>query len=214
MKGWRKGLFVLIRGLLEGVWTVVYFRRVKGRHKVPKEGGAILVCNHISLLDPVTVQLSTSRPMHFMAKKELFKNKALAWLIRSFRAFPVDRTGGDVTAVRKALSIVKGGDLLFICPEGTRHHLKNGKLGPLEPGVAFLALRADVPVIPAYIKGPCRVFSGMEVSFGDAVDLSDFRSGKLDQQTLSEASKVISRAMEALRPAKWIEDEINTQKNT
>ena len=101
----------------------IYFGyRIIGRENIP-EGGCVVCPNHIQLSDPpfAAVALSHRTPLRLMAKKELFQgNKLFAWLIAALGAFPVDREGADITAIKTALSSVKAGQKLIIFPQGTR----------------------------------------------------------------------------------------------
>ena len=90
--------------------------RIIGRENIP-EGGCVVCPNHIQLSDPpfAAVALSHRTPLRLMAKKELFQgNKLFAWLIAALGAFPVDREGADITAIKTALSSVKAGHKLII----------------------------------------------------------------------------------------------------
>ncbi|MCS7034784.1 MAG: 1-acyl-sn-glycerol-3-phosphate acyltransferase, partial [Phycisphaerae bacterium] len=136
--------------------TVLFDLKVFGVEHVPRSGGAILASNHQSYLDPVLLAVRLPRPVSFLAKSELFSNRAFAWLIRSLHAFPVRQGAGDVAAMREAIRRVQEGYLLNIYPEGTRTW--DGQLQPIQPGIALVVKRAGVPVIPAVIDGAYEAF--------------------------------------------------------
>jgi len=131
--------------------TLLFDFKVFGIEHVPRTGGAILASNHQSNLDPVLLSVRLSRPVTYMAKVELFKKPAFAWLIRSLHAFPVKRGAGDVGAMKEAIRLLQNGYLLNFFPEGTR--TRDGEIGPIQPGVALVVKRAGVPVIPVAIDG-------------------------------------------------------------
>ena len=131
--------------------TLIFDFKAFGLQNVPPTGGAILASNHQSNLDPVLLAVRLKRPVTYMAKIELFKRKAFAWLIRSLHAFPVRRGAGDVGAMKEAIRLLKAGYLLNFFPEGTR--TRDGEIGPIQPGVALVVKRAGVPVIPVAIDG-------------------------------------------------------------
>jgi 1-acyl-sn-glycerol-3-phosphate acyltransferase len=134
----------------------VFFRmKVRRRDYIPKEGPFILACNHKSYLDPPLVGAYVSRQLHFMAKKELFKNRFFAFLLKRISAYPISRKGFDSTAVKIALAILQSGEALVIFPEGTR--AKDEQLLPARPGIGMLARLSLVPVVPAYINGSERI---------------------------------------------------------
>ena len=101
----------------------IYFGyKVIGRENIP-EGGCVVCPNHVQLSDPpfAAVALGHQTPLRLMAKKELFEgNKLFAWLIAALGAFPIDRGGADITAIKTALGAVREGRKLIIFPQGTR----------------------------------------------------------------------------------------------
>jgi len=131
--------------------ALFYSMRAFGRWNVPAKGGALLMVNHQSMLDPMLAALALPRPVHFMARDTLFKLRPFAWLIRSLNAFPVHRHTADLGAVKEAIRRLRSGAILLIFPEGTR--TPDGQIGKIEPGVIMLARRAKVPTIPVVIDG-------------------------------------------------------------
>jgi 1-acyl-sn-glycerol-3-phosphate acyltransferase len=135
--------------------TLLFDLKVFGKRNIPRRGGALLLANHQSYLDPVLVAVKIDRPVSYMAKAELFEKKGLfKRLIESLHAFPVKRGTGDVGAIKQAIGRLEQGYLLNMYPEGTRS--KTGDLGPILPGVAVIVRRAGVPVIPVIIDGSFR----------------------------------------------------------
>jgi 1-acyl-sn-glycerol-3-phosphate acyltransferase len=132
--------------------TLLFDLKTFGRENIPRRGGALLLANHQSYLDPVLVAVQLRRPVSFMAKSELFEqSKFFTWLIRSLHAFPVKRRTADVGAMKEALARLSEGNILNMYPEGTR--TETGEIGPILPGIALVVKRADVPVIPVVIDG-------------------------------------------------------------
>jgi 1-acyl-sn-glycerol-3-phosphate acyltransferase len=121
---------------------------------LPRTGPAILVCNHISALDPLLLQGTASRVLIWMMAREYYEIKALRWFFETIEAIPVDRSGRDMAATRAALRALEQGRILGIFPEGRIE--KTHELLPFQTGVAMMALRADVPVCPAYLDGTNR----------------------------------------------------------
>lgn len=126
-----------------------YRLRIEGRENIPKHGAYVYASNHRSYADPVLVVISGRGHFSFMAKSELFEKPLFAWLIRTLGAFPVERGKGDTAAIEKAVESVKNGRNLLIFPEGTRS--KDGRVGRGKAGVALIAARAGVDVIPVGI---------------------------------------------------------------
>ena len=167
--------------------------RVEGLENVPREGGFILVSNHISARDPIYLSACCrTRALHFMAKAELFRFKPLAFVIRKLGAFPVDRGHSDLNAVRTALNVIREGHGLGMFPQGTRS--RDNTPTPMLSGASMIALRAGAPVIPAFIDGPYRPFRRTRVCFGAPIDLSGF-GRRMDSQTLDAATRRIEAAV-------------------
>lgn len=123
-----------------------------GAENVPDQGGCIIASNHVSFLDPPAVGLGVgNRLVHFLARDTLFKGRLRHWFFTSVHCVPIDRTKGDVGALRKALQVLKEGKLLALFPEGTRS--PTGELQPAKGGIGFLISKAGVPVVPAYVDG-------------------------------------------------------------
>ncbi len=131
-------------------WFADY--QVEGQENIPASGPVLVVSNHLSNLDPAIVAAALPRPPVFLAKKELFKYSLGAFMMRGYGAYPVNRRGGDVTAlnwITRQLSVE--GRMAIIFPEGTRS--KTGGLLRGQTGVALLAITAGVPIIPVGMTG-------------------------------------------------------------
>jgi 1-acyl-sn-glycerol-3-phosphate acyltransferase len=171
------------------LWTTLMFDlKVYGAHRVPQEGGVLLVSNHQSYLDPVLVGVRLRRPLSYLAKSELFKFPPFAWFIRSLGAFPVKQGSGDIGAMKETIARLQDGHALNIFPEGSR--TETGELMPMEKGVALVIRKAKVPVVPVVIDGSFeawpkqdKVFhsSPVRVYYGHPMDLS-----KLDRDEILE----------------------------
>ena len=128
--------------------------KVSGQENVPVTGPLVLVSNHIHLMDTILLPVSFPRWINFMAKKELFKNPLLGFILRWAGAFPILRQGmvGDKRdTMRHAMSILENGEVLGMFPEGKRNSdgvLSRGKAGP-----AVIALKAGVPLISVAVSG-------------------------------------------------------------
>lgn len=133
------------------IMTFCFDLKVHGRQNVPKKGGVLMVSNHQSYLDPVLMGCYLRRPMSYLAKSDLFKNKYFRWLIVSLGAFPIKLGAGDVGAMREMIRRLKQGHLLSMFPEGSR--TGDGELLPIEAGASLIIRRVDVPVVPCIIIG-------------------------------------------------------------
>jgi len=152
--------FVLARSLRAtgGKLALAAFRtRIFGRENVPP-GGAVLAGNHVSYMDPILLWCGSSRPVHFMAKKELWESGFLAWVLPRLWAFPVSRGEPDRAAIVTATDLLARGELIGVFPEGTRADVGAEGLQAAHGGAAFLALRAGVPLVPTAFLGTERIW--------------------------------------------------------
>jgi glycerol-3-phosphate dehydrogenase (NAD(P)+) len=141
--------------------VLAYFRvRRLGREHIP-EGGVILASNHRSFLDPFVIGCSVRRPIYFVAKRELFKNPMVGWLLNCLGAFPIRRGQSDEESVKTALALLARGEPVVVFPEGTR--IQTGSLGRPKRGVGRLALQAGAPVVPVAVTGTERARAGWRI---------------------------------------------------
>lgn len=148
------------------VYWIVYFGtkflsflffpvQVNGRENVPRQGAFLLACNHVSYLDPMVMGIVTGRRLNFMAKEELLHKPILGFILKKLWTFPVKRNTADKKALRESLDRLKKGLPILMFPEGTRHGSPGDK--KIEAGIGFLAIKANVPVVPVYIDGSQKV---------------------------------------------------------
>ena len=140
-------LYGFLKGILPTMFRIIYRAEVHGQENVPKEGGAIIAANHISLWDPPFVGAFCPRRVSFMAKKELFENSVFSSIITSLGAFPVNRGAADRNAIKTALTVLGEGKCLGLFPEGTRS--KNGNhMLPFHGGTFKSATKSKCTILP------------------------------------------------------------------
>jgi glycerol-3-phosphate dehydrogenase (NAD(P)+) len=140
----------------------LYFRlQGIGREHIPSEGPVLLAANHRSFLDPFVIGALTTRPIYYVAKRELFQSRWRAWLLNSLGAFPIDRGANDEQAIATAREILRRGDCVLIFPEGTR--VRPGPLGAPRRGVGRLALETDAAIVPVAVLGTEDVRRGWRI---------------------------------------------------
>lgn len=147
--------YKMARDLLYVFVKIFYRLEIKGEEHVPPEGPVICVANHANLLDPIFLGCSLKRPVTFMAKEELFRVPILGWIIKMLGVFPVKRGAGDRGAFRSAIQALQENKVLGMFPEGTRY--RDGKIHPLRPGAALLAVQTGTCILPMLIYGTHRV---------------------------------------------------------
>lgn len=175
---------------------------VRGEENVPASGPVLLVSNHVSYLDPVSIGDASPRRVVFMAKQEIFQVAPLGFLLRGVDSFPVRRGAADRQAVKTALAMLEEGRVVCIFPEGTRW--TGPDLGPAESGAALFALKTGCPVVPVYVDGSARMLdlkgrlhrARITVSFGAPFT---FPKGRADRETLDRSGREMMAAIARTR---------------
>lgn len=117
---------------------------VRGKYRVPKKGGVLILSNHLADIDPFVTQLACPRAIHFMSKSELFTG-LLGKILMFYSAFPVKRGEPDRGAMKVSAALLHAGEAVLVFPEGELS--EEGQLLPLKAGVALIVRMAEVPVI-------------------------------------------------------------------
>jgi 1-acyl-sn-glycerol-3-phosphate acyltransferase len=160
-RGVNRALYLVVRAILQPTFHLYFRMRRLGTEHVPRTGPVIFAANHRSFLDPFVIGCLTQRPVYYVAKKELFVNPVVGWLLSRLGAFPIDRGAGDQQAMETARRILARGDCVVIFPEGTRK--RPGPLGAPRRGVGRLALQTGAPVVPVAVLGTEAVRRGWRI---------------------------------------------------
>ena len=149
-----------IRVAVRLVYYLAYDMHFEGLENLPDKDheGVIVASNHRSYADPVLLTMYMKRPMHYMAKEELFNNKLFGAFITGLGAFPVKRGAGDMQVINKSVELLEKGHNVVIFPEGTRS--KENKVLRGKTGVALIAAMSGADVLPV---GIC--FEGTKLHF-------------------------------------------------
>ena len=145
----------LLRFVAFMVSRCVYRFKIRGDENIPARGAAVLVCNHVSFIDPMLLMAASSRPVYFLMDHRIFKMRLLGWLFRLAKAIPVAAHADDPDAYEAAFEaaaqVLRNGDVLAIFPEGGL--TPDGELQPFKGGIMKILENADrdglqVAVIP------------------------------------------------------------------
>ncbi len=141
---------ILMAGLHFGMWLWLDLEK-QGWENIPRSGPVIMMINHVAFLDPVLLTGMMPRSMVSMAKVEAYEDWLLGPILHSFDSIPVNRGAADLSALRRVLDALEAGLAVLIAPEG--HRSETGGLGEAHEGIAFVAYRAKVPIVPVGISG-------------------------------------------------------------
>lgn len=191
------------------IWLRIWerFESYGGEH-VPSAGGCVIASNHVSFLDPPAVGCGMRhRVVRFLARDTLFKPGIPRWFLLNIGCVPIDRTRGDVAALRTAINLLRDGHVVALFPEGTRS--PDGELKEAKGGVGFLIAKAAVPVVPAYVdgsfavypKGAKRIKRGkVRIFYGKPIDPSEFAPLGHGRDAYEKIGQLVMSRIAALKP--------------
>ncbi|MBX9394479.1 1-acyl-sn-glycerol-3-phosphate acyltransferase [Streptomyces sp. TRM72054] len=212
--------YYLLKYVLLGPLLRLVFRpRIEGLEHVPSSGAAIVAGNHLSFSDHFLMPAILRRRITFLAKAEYFtgpgiKGRLTAAFFRSAGQIPVDRSGKDAgqAAIREGLGVLRKDELLGIYPEGTRSH--DGRLYKGKVGVAVMALKAGVPVVPCAMIGtfeaqpPGKVVPRIHpvvIRFGAPLDFSRYAGMENEKAILRAVTDEIMYAILTLSEQEYVD---------
>lgn len=179
-------LYNFCKAVIRPICFLLFPRKVYGAENLPQDGSIIVCANHISFVDPVFLGLEFKQHLHFISKKEACNTPILGPFIRALGAFPVDREGKDLKAIRTCMSVLKEGKTLGIFPEGTR--IIHGKKSEAKAGIALIAKRSKATLIMVHIKpknGRVRPFTKTSLYFSKPISYEDL-CGDMDYTDASQ----------------------------
>ena len=187
-------MYQIVKNVARPFFYFFWAIRLIGKENLKGLHRAIVISNHVSNNDPITIHIIMRPKPYFMAKEELFRNPFLAALIRWFGAFPVSRGSADLNSIKECFRLLRDDKVIGIFPEGTRS--KDGVIKRFHPGVAMIALRTKVPVVPVYISGDYKMFHRNNVYVGKPVDLNECIPEAMSYQERSkEATEYLRNVM-------------------
>jgi 1-acyl-sn-glycerol-3-phosphate acyltransferase len=189
----------LMRFLAWLVITIIYRIRPGGLENIPHKGPAVVVCNHVSYMDPIILAGSVRRPMRFVMWYKIFQMPFLNFIFRTMKAIPIAGAREDKMVMDDAFEKVDAelaaGNIVCIFPEGAI--TRDGEIARFRPGIEKIILRRPVPVIPASLGRlwggwlsrrpdgsmrliPKRLFARVTVRFGELVPATEVTAARLE----------------------------------
>jgi 1-acyl-sn-glycerol-3-phosphate acyltransferase len=207
-------LYAAMRFFVAPLARLIYRPIIEGRDNVPRRGAVIVASNHLSFIDSVVIPIVAPRPVVFLAKREYWEGPGIrgalvrAWF-EAIGSIPVERGTHRAAQVSldAALQVLKDGQAFGIYPEGTRS--RDGRLYRGRTGVGWLALTAQVPVVPTALVGTDLIqpvgaslprIRRITVRFGEPLTFPPPSSGTTAAQARRAATNEIMAAIAALSP--------------
>ena len=176
-------------------FMILYPTRVIGKENY-KKGKMIATSNHFSLKDPLILICRFGTKFRFMAKKELYKNKFLGWILRHLKTIPVDRENPSPTTYKQVLSDLKNDKAVFIFPEGTRRKSGDEKVSDVKEGIITFASKGDVKIVPMLFYRKPRIFRKNYIIVGEPIKIEGENPKKL---TKEEKDANLKRYVDAMK---------------
>ncbi|MFC8259109.1 MULTISPECIES: lysophospholipid acyltransferase family protein [unclassified Streptomyces] len=212
--------YVLKYVILGPLLRLLFRPRIEGLEHIPEEGAAIVAGNHLSFSDHFLMPAIIKRRITFLAKAEYFtgpglKGRLTAAFFHSAGQIPVDRSGKDAgqAAIREGLGVLSKGELLGIYPEGTRSH--DGRLYKGKVGVAVMAIKAQVPVVPCAMVGTFEIqppgkvvprIKQVTIRFGEPMDFSRYAGMENQKAAIRAVTDEIMYAILGLSGQEYVDE--------
>jgi 1-acyl-sn-glycerol-3-phosphate acyltransferase len=162
--------------------------------------GAVIVCNHAGWVDSLWISYAVyPRSLRHMSKRELFSSPFSSWLLGQCGSISINRRDVAPSSIKEAIELLRNGELLLIFPAGTRE-----ESALFKRGAATIALRAQVPIVPAYYDGPKEMLLAhlverprIQVTFGAALSTTGMETGRSSAVALTERLEASIAALKA-----------------
>lgn len=164
---------------------------IRGIENIPKEGSYILACNHKSNWDGIILAgLLRERKINGVAKKELFKNPIMKYILTKLFVMPIDRDKPELSTIKKILKLLKNKEIVAIFPEGTRHKDLNS-FAEVKPGVGMFALKGKTSVLPVSLISNYKLFSKVILVIDKPICFDEYYNKKVTLEDYNEVSNTI-----------------------
>lgn len=185
-------LYKFGRFILGPIFKFYYNPKIIGKENIPKTGSILIVGNHKHLYDQCLTIVATKRGIHYMAKKEYFDNKKVAWFFKGTGCISVDRSKKDDKATSLALEVLKDNGAIGLFPEGTRNKT-NEFLLPFKFGAVSMASKTDSYLVPFGITGDYKFRSkNLTIRYGNPFKVGNMTLEEANNKLYNEVKKLMS----------------------
>ncbi len=173
--------------------------KIYNRAALKSKGKVIYVSNHVKMSDPIWIAAIVWRCIHFMAKSTLFSSKFMTTVFRLLLCFPVNQRTADTKSIKHACELLNKGKAFGVFPEGHRSATETDT-DAFDKGCAFIALRADAPIVPLYIVHHDRKFGQrLKVAVGDPIYPAEVKAHCPGKKPVDAVNAAITDSMMTLR---------------
>lgn len=185
--------------------------KIIGKENIPKKGKCILAGKHMGYFDAFLLCSSTHRPLHFIAKKELFSNFITRWFFNIMHLIPVDRKNKNPKAYQEVKKILNDNRIICIFPEGTFNKEGNDML-PFKTGTVKFALENDCEIVPFAISGKYKIWSRPKLIIGRPFKVTDMDIESANKLLFNKVNNLLQLTSEPLyfKVLKYVKNEGKT----
>jgi len=181
----------------------------RGLNNIPKKGESYIMCsNHISNFDPMVISFKLKNKVRFIAKKELFQNKTIGFLLKKCGNIPMDRGTGDLQTIGKCIDVIREDkNILGVFPEGRRS--KDGIMARFKSGAIFMTREAKADILPVSVHivgGAYKFRCRYVVTYGELIPYEAFNLDSDDKRALRDAKKLLEEKIKKLLPEECIKE--------
>ena len=175
-------------------FSLLYPMKVYGKENIP-EGGAVLVSNHFRAIDCGFIARICDKDIKYLAKKEIFKNKLISKIVKSYGGIPIDRDNPDMKSLLEAIKEIKKGNKLCIFPEGKRNVSGTSDLQDVKGGSVIFSVKAKCPIVPIMMLKKAKIFRKTRIIIGKPFEFSEYYGKKLSEEDIANLDQMLREKM-------------------
>ena len=155
------------------------------------KGGAILIANHVGVVDPMFLMMIIWYRRHrFICKSELMETKFGKFWLTLFRCIPIDKDNASFSTVRNIVDVLKGGELVSMFPEG-QVYTKSDMPASFKSGMILMSVQSGAPIIPVYVKPRKHFYERVVAVIGEPFSVTERYGARPKFSQIDEAAKLL-----------------------